>query len=196
MSVLTEIVRNILVIIIMASFLELLLPEGAIRPFVRFAIGLFVLIAVLNPVLGYFFDDSNFQITWWDYQMEAVEEESLLRRGQEINQNIMNHNQSLLKEKLEGQINAVVLLVPGVETVETEAFISGGGIEKLSFRISEEQADIGEDEPGVWLGESGDEQLKEQIEKKVRAVVINMYGLREEQIEISLLREESKMLEE
>jgi stage III sporulation protein AF len=101
MSVLTEIVRNILVIIIMASFLELLLPEGAIRPFVRFAIGLFVLIAVLNPVLGYFFDDSNFQITWWDYQMEAVEEESLLRRGQEINQNIMNHNQSLLKEKLE-----------------------------------------------------------------------------------------------
>jgi stage III sporulation protein AF len=103
MSVLTEIVRNILVIIIMASFLELLLPEGAIRPFVRFAIGLFVLIAVLNPVLGYFFDDSNFQITWWDYQMEAVEEESLLRRGQEINQNIMNHNQSLLKEKLEGQ---------------------------------------------------------------------------------------------
>ena len=57
--------------------------------------------------------------------MEAVEEESLLRRGQEINQNIMNHNQSLLKEKLEGQINAVVLLVPGVETVETEAFISG-----------------------------------------------------------------------
>ena len=33
--------------------------------------------------------------------------------------------------------------------------------------------------------ESGDEQLKEQIEKKVRAVVINMYGLREEQIEIS-----------
>jgi hypothetical protein len=88
-------------------------------------------------------------------------------------------------KKLEGQINAVVLLVPGVETVETEAFISGGGIEKLSFRISEEQADIGEDEPGVWLGESGDEQLKEQIEKKVRAVVINMYGLREEQIEIS-----------
>jgi stage III sporulation protein AF len=66
MSVLTEIVRNILVIIIMASFLELLLPEGAIRPFVRFAIGLFVLIAVLNPVLGYFFDDSNFQITWWE----------------------------------------------------------------------------------------------------------------------------------
>jgi stage III sporulation protein AF len=185
MSVLTEIVRNILVIIILASFLELLLPEGAIRPFVRFAIGLFVLIAVLNPVLGYFFDDSNFQITWWDYQMEAVEEESLLRRGQEINQNIMNQNQSLLKEKLEGQINAVVLLVPGVETVKTEAFISGGGIEKLSFRISEEQAAMDEDEPGVWLMESGDEKLKEQIEKKVRAVVINMYGLREEQIEIS-----------
>jgi stage III sporulation protein AF len=102
MSVLTEIVRNILVIIIMASFLELLLPEGAIRPFVRFAIGLFVLIAVLNPVLGYFFDDSNFQITWWDYQMEAVEEESLLRRGQEKAQNELKaRNLSLGKIKRE-----------------------------------------------------------------------------------------------
>ena len=96
MSVLTEIVRNILVIIIMASFLELLLPEGAIRPFVRFAIGLFVLIAVLNPVLGYFFDDSNFQITWWDYQMEAVKKPAQARTRNK--QNIMNHNQSLLKE--------------------------------------------------------------------------------------------------
>lgn len=184
MSVLAEIVRNILVIIILASFLELLLPAGAIRPFVRFAIGLFVLIAVLNPLIGYFFDDSNFQIEWWDYQMDSDEEEKITQRGQEINQNILNQNQSLFKEKLEGQINAVVLLVPGVETVHTEALLSQDSIEKLSFSICQEEAEMTEDGVGVWLNESEDAEIKGQIEKKVRAVVSNMYGLGEEQIEI------------
>ena len=185
MSVLAEMVRNVLVIIIIASFLELLLPAGAIRPFVRFAIGLFVLIAVLTPLLGYFFDESNFQIEWWDYQMETDGADKIARQGQEINQNILNQNQYLLKEKLEGQINAGVLLVPGVEAVQTEALISQEGIEKLSFSIGQEQAEMNEDGVGVWLNESEDDEIQGQIEKKVRAVVSNMYGLGEEQIEIS-----------
>ena len=61
MSVLTEIVRNILVIIIMASFLELLLPEGH-TPFCALCHRAFVLIAVLNPVLGYFLMTAIFKL--------------------------------------------------------------------------------------------------------------------------------------
>ena len=53
MQLLSEIVRNVIVIIIIASFLELLLPQGTLQPLVRFAIGLFILIAVLNPVMGF-----------------------------------------------------------------------------------------------------------------------------------------------
>ena len=48
MDVLVEIVKNLLVIIILASFLELLLPGGGMKPYVRLAIGMFVLIAVLT----------------------------------------------------------------------------------------------------------------------------------------------------
>jgi len=62
MAVLTEIVKTFLVIIILASFLELLLPEGKVKPFVRFAIGLFILIAVLNPGLSLLFSGHNFDV--------------------------------------------------------------------------------------------------------------------------------------
>ena len=48
MAILSEIVRNILVIVLIASFLELMLPEGTLRPLVRFAIGLFILI-IMSP---------------------------------------------------------------------------------------------------------------------------------------------------
>ena len=47
-----DIVRNVLVIILVSSFFELLLPDGKVKPFVRFnIIGLFILISVLNPAL-------------------------------------------------------------------------------------------------------------------------------------------------
>ena len=61
MEVLAEIVRNLLVIIIISSFLEMLLPEGNTRPFVRFAVGMFVLIAILTPSLHYLYDNVSFR---------------------------------------------------------------------------------------------------------------------------------------
>ncbi len=189
MSVLAEIVRNVLVIIIMASFLELLLPVGTIRPFVRFAIGLFVLIAVLNPVLGYLFHDSNFQVNWWDYQIDEDIGDSIVAEGRQINERMVKQNQQMLKEKMEGQINAVILLVPGIEDVHTEAEINDGNIDRLTFTIYPEKIEISEDtgETNVFTSETEEysSEMKQQIEKKIINVVSNMYGLGGEKIEIN-----------
>ncbi len=189
MSVLAEIVRNVLVIIIMASFLELLLPAGTIRPFVRFAIGLFVLIAVLNPVLGYLFHDNNFQVNWWDYKIDEDVGDRIVVEGRQINERMVNQNQQMLQEKLEGQINAVILLVPGIEDVHTEAEINDGIIERLRFTIYPEKTEITEDagETNVFTSESEEysSAIKQQIEKKITNVVSNMYGLGAEKIEIN-----------
>lgn len=189
MSVLADIVRNVLVIIILASFLELLLPAGTIRPFVRFAIGLFILIAVLNPVLGYFFRDNNLQVNWWEYKIDEDIENSLVLEGRQINEGLVNQNQLLLKEKLEGQINAVILLVPGIEDVHTQAEIKDGTIDRIKFTICPEKAPTIEeggqikaftDEPEEYA-----EGMKQQIEKKITNVVGNMYGLGADKIEIN-----------
>ncbi len=187
MSVLADIVRNVLVIIILASFLELLLPAGTIRPFVRFAIGLFILIAVLNPVLGYFFRDNNLQVNWWEYKIDEDIENSLVLEGRQINEGLVNQNQLLLKEKLEGQINAVILLVPGIEDVHTQAEIKDGTIDRIKFTICPEKAleeggqiKVFTDEPEEYA-----EGMKQQIEKKITNVVGNMYGLGADKIEIN-----------
>ena len=62
MDVLVEIVKNLLVIIILASFLELLLPGGGMKPYVRLAIGMFVLIAVFTLVIMCFYACEAFHI--------------------------------------------------------------------------------------------------------------------------------------
>ncbi|KUG05022.1 stage iii sporulation protein af [hydrocarbon metagenome] len=187
MSVLAEIVRNVLVIIILASFLELLLPAGTIRPFVRFAIGLFVLIAVLNPVLGYLFHDNDFQLNWWECKINEDIEESIVAGGRQINERILNQNQQMLKEKLEGQISAVILLVPGIEEVHTQAELRDSTIDRLKFNILLEETE-GSEEAGeieVFIDEEYSAEMKQQIERKINNVVSNMYGLGPERIEIN-----------
>ncbi len=189
MSVLSEIVRNILIIIILASFLELLLPAGTIRPFVRFAIGLFILIAVLNPLLGYLFHGHNFQVAnWWDCQIDKDIGDSIAVEGQEINERMINQNQQMFKGKLEGQINAVVLLVPGIEEVDTEAEITDGRIDRLEFTVYLEKIEVedtGEINLFSEILEESSVEKKQQIEKKISSVVSNMYGLEADKIKIN-----------
>ena len=89
MSIIYEIVRNIIVIIIVSSLLELLLPDGRTKPFVRFAIGLFVLIAILSPVLGYLYSGHDFSIRFWDSAFSSSDEEKFLEKGGRLHEEIM-----------------------------------------------------------------------------------------------------------
>lgn len=93
MTVLSEIVRNVLVIVLIASFLELMLPEGTLRPFVRFAIGLFILIAVLSPLAGILFSDRSINIEWWDMKINPAQQEQILQQGEKINAQIWHLDQ-------------------------------------------------------------------------------------------------------
>lgn len=189
MAVLAEIVRNVLVIVIMASFLELLLPDGAIRPFVRFAIGLFILIAVLNPTLSFLFSDHDFNVDMWDYQFDEDAGENIINEGQEINEQIVSQHTEMLKEKLEGQINAVVLLVPGVEDVDAQADIeTNGSLNRIQLIVIPQKTENPEDEGDIGVFfceiEGCSLETKQQIEKKIGSVINNMYGLDAGNIEI------------
>lgn len=47
----TSWVKNIIFVVLFASFLELLLPNSSMQRFVRVIMGLFILLAILNPVI-------------------------------------------------------------------------------------------------------------------------------------------------
>lgn len=180
MAVLAGMVKNVLVIIILASFLEVLLPEGRVKPFVRFAIGLFIIIAVLNPVLNALFDKKEFEINLWDYKVSSEQEREILEKGNRINQQIAASTEAGIKEKMEGQVSAVAMLVPGVKEVKTSAILNDeGGLNKLDLtvRLEESKQQKG-GETNVFLG-GGDAfsaEDKKQIEEKIRGVISNLYG--------------------
>lgn len=188
MAVLSEIVRNVLVIVLVASFLELMLPEGALRPFVRFAIGLFILIAVLNPVAGVLFSERDINIEWWDLKVNPRQEEQVLQQGEKIHQQIWQSNQEALSDKVAGQISAVAMLVPGVEDVETRVVLDeSGGVQSLQLVVRPQTTTAAEEGQmrvfgGSETGMSAQDQ--EAIRSKLSSIIANLYGFEDTAIQI------------
>jgi stage III sporulation protein AF len=189
MDVIAAIVKNLLVIIIVSSFLEIMLPEGNIKPFVRFAIGLFILIAILNPTLAYLYSDKNFEISVWDDQVDEKTTQAIATGGQKITEQITGQSNVIMKEKLAGQISAVASLVPGVDNVQTELTVSdNGSLQKLKL-IVRPGADTSADQADqikVFSSTAQDKSAAEhdEIQRKLKQVMGNLYGLQDNNIEI------------
>jgi len=189
MEVLAEIVRNILVIIILTSFMELLLPEGKQKPFVRFAIGLFILIAVLTPILNAVFSDRNLKINLWNSSADYYYSEEIIENGAKIQELIQNSNQEVIKEKIQGQINAMALMVPGVKEVNTEAQVDDEGtLEKVLIVVTTSpESQVRETGLDVFATAdqlSSAEMDKEAVQNKIQDVIHNFYGFNKAAIEI------------
>ncbi len=52
MAALTEWVRGLVVLVVLASLLEMLLPMGGMKRFVRLTMGLLIMLGIVRPILG------------------------------------------------------------------------------------------------------------------------------------------------
>lgn len=188
MDTLTEIVRNLLVIIIISNFFELLVPDGNIKPFVRFTIGLFILITILSPTLAYIYNNRDFKVNLWDYSVKNFDQEQILTTGETINRQITGSNNNLIKEKVEGQISAMTMLVPGVEDVDIKADLyQDGSIRKLDITVKPMQ-DVQYRENDVKAfshsKNSFTQEEQKQISNKITTIINNLYGLKSNHVNI------------
>ena len=191
LDILAEIVKTVLVIIIVASFLELLLPESSLKPFVSFTMGLFVLIAILNPVLNIAFKDRGWEIDFWDHKYDQALEDKMLEKGLDINQQVMESNDQQIQEKMQGQIGAIASLVPGVHEVKARIDRGDYGTEEQIILYVNMEKKV-EEEQGNEVIVFGDSQAEikasleeqEQIKNKIMALLNNLYGINTEQINI------------
>ncbi|MEN6326247.1 MAG: stage III sporulation protein AF [Syntrophomonas sp.] len=189
MNTLAEIVKNILYIIILASFLEILLPDGGLKPFVRFAIGLFILISVLSPVLSLLFSQQQFEVKLWDLQSDIGQSEEIIEKGQVINRQITESNNAAIREKVQGQIASIAMLIPGVQDLETKIDLGQQGtLEKLHIMVTPGQANQSAETKNTQVFSENQtvvgEADKAQIREKILALLRNLYGLPKADIEI------------
>jgi stage III sporulation protein AF len=145
---LQTLVRNLAVILLLASFLEMLLPSKSMQGFVKLVMGLFVISAILNPITAFLNMPLEMSIPAWtettsrDLPVLAAGSE-----GSKIGRDAV-HEQ--YKEIIKNQIKALALSVPGVKKAEVEVQLAEGSsgltdqprVTLIMIRINSEAKEI------------------------------------------------------
>jgi len=140
------IVRNIAIVILLASFLELLLPNSSMRRFIQLVMGLFVLMAILAPVAALLERPLAFEIpAWTQTQSNDVSQElvQVFEQGNSLREKGQQTALEGYKKVVERQAKALALTVRGVERVSVGVSAKPTGvIEQLQVQIGIEDSAI------------------------------------------------------
>jgi stage III sporulation protein AF len=123
---LQTLVRNLIVILLLATFLEMLLPNKSMRGFVQLVMGLFVISAVLSPITTVLHTPLEMEIPAWTattpQDLPAIATEG---EGLKLAQGAV---QEQYRQILVNQIKALALGSEGVEGAEVVVeFEAGAG---------------------------------------------------------------------
>lgn len=172
MGFITNIVREIAIIVILASFLEMLLPKSNMKRFVQVVLGLFILISILTPIANLISgDELAYHIEAWQYHPETnYQLEEILAQGQRISQANQKTTIREYEMRLEKQITSLIQLVPEVNYTDVTVAVDSDTKKNTYGKIREIYIDIYHDNPNkIDDGAS----LQENIEIEQIVISIN-----------------------
>jgi len=202
LEALSDIVKNVAIIILLTTFLDMLLPNTNMQRFIKVVMGLFVMLAILNPIVGLI--KADYELSAW--QLASLPEhkvETVLAQGEKIAK--VQEEQALgeYKTRIEKQMEALVKLVPGVNdvkcTVAIEPVEKIGTIAKIERAViwltvgqkEESGVEIKPIEPvKVEIGtnnkhiSNNKEKTDQGTKEKVLNIIANYYNLQKENIEV------------
>ncbi|HHY40405.1 MAG TPA: stage III sporulation protein AF [Syntrophaceticus sp.] len=188
------IVRNIIFIVLLAVFLEMLLPLKETRRFLEVVVGLFVVLSILNPLVSWLYDEELQQIDLQVGKQEG-ELERILDQGKKLQEVQSEQVSAAYGEQLEKQICAAAQMISGVSGASADLVFSTDAqdnqliLERVHLVIEKnekvvepvQEVEIGPKavEPGQ-VDDTGDQEVLEQV----RNTIVALFGLRAEQVEV------------
>lgn len=174
LEALSDIVKNVAIIILLTTFLDMLLPNTNMQRFIKVVMGLFIMLAILTPIIGLF--KADYELSAW--QLASLPEhkvETVLAQGEQIAKLQEKEALTEYENRIEKQIEALVKLVPNIAdakcTVVVEPVQKVGAIGKIEKAI-------------VWL--TLGEQLEKGLEVKPVKPVKVQIGVDQSQVKPSL----------
>lgn len=214
LETISNLVRNVTIVVLIAGFLEMLLPSGEIKRFVKAVLGLFILVSILNPLLGFFDKNVVSEVLAWQDPIQGTELNTIMAQGEELSQEMNEKAVELYRRNLAKQIETVVKLVKGVAWVEADVKMGENQtnpnyqeIENVALVVGtaekqEEKGGIKKVEPieveisspkNNFITDPDETEVKEQIMETLKS----FYSFRDEQIDILIMshHEEGRKIE-
>jgi len=207
METIRAVVRNLVFLVLLAAFPEMLLPLRETRKFLQVIMGLFVLVAVLNPIVTFFHQAPilNFGISE-NLETSVTELDSILEQGKALQQTNLEQARAAYVKRLEEQVAVMVRLVPGVQAAKARVILADvpfqqaqGTIAKIFVTIRPGQKKDGRSEiqpvESISIGsrpDNGPQQMQTtppgsgELLAQVRDTVVSLFGLRPEQVVVNM----------
>jgi stage III sporulation protein AF len=198
MEAITAWVKNIILVVLFASFMELLLPNSSMKRFIHVIMGIFIMLAILNPVLQFIQEQrTNDHITVMGVPNSKVPE--IDNMTQAINTTVLKREELLgtvYKQEIVRQIIAVVKSIEGIDEAVARVSLDNETNKNTSAKITKIIIYIKPDNPNknnikidsIAIKEKTNQQeLPETLIKKVRQTISELYQLSPKVIEIEPL---------
>jgi len=199
LAYLREWVKQLILIVSLAAFLDLILPSGNIRRFARVVVGLFVLMALVNPLLLLLRQDVSWSPAGLEERVFAGEGlRGVAGQGEALAEKAKEQALALYRRQLEEQAEALVLSLEEVTRARAQVFLGEGAGDVIGLVLWVK----GEGEPGNGVSlvepvqirvskggeagsrEGGEDTLPAALEGKIRAVLTTFFDLKPETISV------------
>ena len=167
-------IRNLILIILLAHFIELLLPANDLKKYVKVVIGFFIMMAILAPIL---------QLTGRDlaglevevFPAEAPSFDEIVARGEQLRESQAETVQGEFSEQLSQKITAVVNLNAKLQAVTTKVELTDNNrINKIVITGKKR------------LESDAAEAELEKLARQLEATVAVLYNLEQAKVEVVL----------
>ncbi|MFZ5943389.1 MAG: stage III sporulation protein AF [Bacillota bacterium] len=204
LEAISDIVKNVAVIILLTTFLDMLLPNSNMHRFIKVVMGLFVMMAILNPIINLIIKEDH-GLTAWQLSTTGEQKiDTVLAQGEKITNIQQQQALSEYQNRIEKQMEAMIELIPGAGdvkcSVEIESVNKSGAIGRIEMvkvevntSVQQGEVFVNPVEPvniQIGQGKGGKKASASQgthpaeLEEKIFNVLINYYNLKKESIEI------------
>jgi len=188
MEALKALIRNLAFILLLATFLEMLLPNKSMRGFVQLVMGLFVIAAILNPLAHFISLDIMEEIPAW-VEVSSEDLPVLAAEGTPL-----NTGKSAVREQYKrilcNQIKVLVSTIDDIKSAEvsieldeeTGGFSDYPNIQKVTIYYSQDQNNVIPIEP-IVIGEDKQTQQYPSMTQKdldIRKQIASLMQIPEE----------------
>lgn len=173
MSALVAWIQQLGFLVFFAGLAQILLPDNDLRKVARLVIGLVLILAVIEPVVGWLNGAELLrQLDGGGAAGLLPSGEPHVRRGEELVATAVARVQGEWLAQTERELAALAGLVPGVTQADVTILLAGQGIDGVEVRLAA-------------AGPSSDEGVDEAVEGRVRRLIEGLLpGLSGERIRI------------
>ncbi|HHW92317.1 MAG TPA: stage III sporulation protein AF [Firmicutes bacterium] len=197
-------VKQLILIVILAGFIDLVLPTGSTRKFARVVVGLFVIMALFNPLLLLLRQDVSWRIPRFEESvMDRGEMREVTSQDEVLAATVQEQALAHYRRQLEEQAKALVLSLEEVSEARAKVYLEEGAGEEGGVGIAglaiwvKQGSESGEEVPVVEKVvvkiDNGEETslagressaLPAVLKEKITAVLTTFYNIEPDAISI------------